>query len=188
MNATLQLASPAVFVHCCNPANSAGRLEPGRGDRFRELFSGVDVNAYSFTAGADYPGYAATMTGFSDCCAGTVTGLVASDGTALLEIEDGAIGNPPGPTAPSDFFLCVDLGSPIPEMEPTNEVAPHAPRSNGLRDRVVGAATAKNGIFAITVNGDTIGVIGPVGLERGAPEWKVNAGSGGFAGSFIITL
>lgn len=146
------------------------------------------MNAYSFTSGADYRGYAATMTGFSGGGAGTVTGLVASDGTALLETEDGTIGSLPGPIGPCDFFLCVDLGSPIPEMEPTNEGAPHAPRSNGLRDRVIGAATAKNGIFAITVNGDTIGVIGPVGLERGAPEWKVNAGNGEFTGSFIIAL
>jgi hypothetical protein len=132
---------------------------------------GVDVNAYSFTSGADYRGYAATMTGFGDGRSGLMTGLVAPDGTA-----------------PCDFLLRVDLGSPKPEMKPTNEVAPDAPRSNGLRDRVIGAATAKNGIFAITVNGDTIGVIAPVDLERAAPEWKVMARSGVFTGSFIITL
>lgn len=149
---------------------------------------GVDVNAYSFTLGADYRGYAATLTGCSGGCAGTMTGLVATDGTTLLEFEDGAIGSAPGSTRSWDFFLRVVLGSPIPEMEPTNKVAPHAPRSNGLRGRVIGAATAKNGIFAITVNGDTIGVIVPVDLERDAPEWKVMAGSGMFTGSFIITL
>lgn len=165
--------------------------EPGPRDPSREFFlRGIDVNTYSFTSGADYRVQAATITGFSDGCAGTMTDIVASDGSTAPEIEDedGTIGSAPGSIRLYDLFLRVDLGSPIPEMEPTNEGAPHAPRSNGLRDCVIGAATAKNDIFAITVNGDAIGVIVCVDLERGAPEWKVMGGSGMFTGSFIITL
>jgi hypothetical protein len=73
-------------------------------------------------------------------------------------------------------------------MEPTHGVAPPAPRSNGWRGRVIGPATAKNEVFAITVNGQMIGVIVFADLERGVPEWNVIAGSGVFTGSFIITL
>ena len=36
--------------------------------------------------------------------------------------------------------------------------------------RVIGLATAKNDIFAITINRDTIGGIVGVDLERGAPD------------------
>ena len=62
--------------------------------------------------------------------------------------------------------------SPIPEMEPSDEDAPEAPRSNGWRGRVIRPATAKTGSFAITVNGrGTIGVIVAVDLERGVAVW-----------------
>ena len=92
---------------------------------------------------------------------------------ASLPLQDGAIGSLPGATRSGDFLLSVDLGSPTPGMEPTHEVAPHAPRSNGWRDRVIGAATTKNNIFAITVNRDAIEIIVPFDLERVASEWKV---------------
>lgn len=60
--------------------------------------------------------------------------------------------------------------SPMPELVRPEEGAPPAPRSSGMGCRVIGAATAKKEIFAITVNGcDTIGVIVGVDLERGAP-------------------
>lgn len=63
-------------------------------------------------------------------------------------------------------------GSPIPEMESTDKVAPRAPRSNGRGSRVIGTATAKNEGFAITVNqGHAIGVIVGVDLERGVAGW-----------------
>ena len=89
---------------------------------------------------------------------------------------------------PYDFYVRALLGSPIPEMEPTDEVAPQAPRSNGRGSCVIGLATAKNEGFAITVNqGHTIGEIVGVDLERGVPECKM-AGSGVVTGSSIITL
>jgi hypothetical protein len=160
--------------------------------------------------------YAATMTGFSGGSADTLRDVIASEGTTLLEADDdaGAIGiasniagtvlplgtyyvrdrrfNPtshPGKINPYDFYLRVLSGSPIPEMEPPDEGAPEAPRSNGWRSRVIGPAAAKNDSFAITVNGrDTIGVIVAVDLERGAPVWRVIAGTGKFTGAFVITL
>jgi hypothetical protein len=77
----------------------------------------------------------------------------------------------------SFFYLRVLSGSPRPEMEPSDEDAPEAPRSNGWRGRVIGSATAKTGSFAITVNGeDTIGVIVAVDLERGVPGSDVTVG------------
>lgn len=174
------------------------------------------MDDYSFTAGADYRAYAATMTGCSGGSAETLGDIIASDKTMGLEgPEEGAIGSALdiagmgwalagnyyvrvrrcntasllGALGPHDFYLRVHLGSPIPETEPTGEDAPQAPRSNGWRGRVIGAATAKNDFFAITVNqGHTIGVIVGVDLERGVPEWKMMAGGGVFSGSFIITL
>lgn len=174
------------------------------------------MDAYSFTAGADYGIYAATLTGFSGRATDTSIDIVASNGTTVLEAEDdeAAIGSAaviagtvlptrgtcyvkvrqsksaslPATICPYDFYLRVLSGSPIPEVEPNHEGVPPAPRSNGWRSRVIGAATAKNDSFAIAVMRDTIGVIVGVDLERGAPEWKVIAGLGVFTGSFIITL
>lgn len=175
------------------------------------------MNACSFTAGADYRLYAATMTRFSGDSTDTLIDLIASDGTTALETNDadGATGTAsnsagavaatagtsyvrarpfaaasrPGASRPHDFFLRVDLGSPIPEMEPTDEGPPQVPRSNGSGGRVIRAATAKHDIFAVTVNaGDTIGVIVRVDLERGAPAWNAMDGIGAFTGCFVITL
>jgi hypothetical protein len=156
------------------------------------------------------------MTGFRGGSADTLRDIFASDGAAVFEAEDedGAIrgassiagmvlatagtyyvkatqfntASHTAPIRPYDFYVRVLSGSPIPEMEPTHGVAPPAPRSNGWRGRVIGPATAKSEIFAITVNGQMIGVIVFVDLERGVPGWKVTAGSGVFTGSFIITL
>jgi hypothetical protein len=175
------------------------------------------MDAHSFTAGADYRIYAATVTGFSGGSADPLRDIIASDGATGLGADDdgGSIGcpsniggtllatigtyyvgvrqfnttSPPGTIRSYDFYLRVLSGSPIPETEPNDEGAPQAPRSNGRGCRVIGPATAKNDSFAITVNGsDTIGVIVGVDLERGAPVWNVIAGTGMFTGSFIITL
>jgi hypothetical protein len=63
-------------------------------------------------------------------------------------------------------------GSPIPETETNDEVAPASAALQRRGSRVIGPATAKPESFAITVNGkDTIGVIVAVDLERGAPVW-----------------
>lgn len=176
----------------------------------------IDVDAHSFTVGADYRRYATTMTGFRGGSADTLRDVIASEGTTVLEADDdgGAIGtpsniagtvlplgtyyvrdrrfdpsSPPGTTCPYDFYLRVLSGSPMPEMEPPDEGAPEAPRSNGWTSRVIGPAAAKNDSFAITVNGrDTIGVIVAVDLERGATVWRVIAGTGKFTGAFVITL
>jgi hypothetical protein len=172
------------------------------------------MDAHSFTAGADYRIYAATISGGS---ADTLRNVIASNSATVLKADDcgAAIGSPtktagtvlstigthyvrmrqsnttsrPGAIRPYDFYVRVLSGSPIPEMEPNDEGAPEAPRSNGRGCRVIGPATAKNEVFAITVNGkDTIGVIVGVDLERGAPVWNVIAGTGEFTGSFIIIL
>jgi hypothetical protein len=175
------------------------------------------VDAHSFTAGADYRMYAATMTGFRGGSADTLRDVFASDGTTVLEADDdgGAIESPwnlartvlpttgsyyvrvrqfntaslPGIIFPYDFYLRVLSGSPIPETETNDEGAPTSAALQRLRGRVNGSATAKPDSFAITVNGrDTIGVIVAIDLERGAPVWNVIAGTGVFTGSFIITL
>ena len=175
------------------------------------------MNAYSFTARADYRPYAATMTRFSGGSTDTLIDLIASDGATALEAndDDGATGTAsntagavvaaagtssvrarqfdaaslPGAGRPHDFFLRVDLGSPIPEMEPPDEGAPQVPRSSGSGGRVTRAATAKNEIFAITVNAEgTIGVIVRVDLERGAPAWNAMDDIGVFTGCFVIAL
>lgn len=174
------------------------------------------MDEYSFTAGADYRIYAATLTGFSGGSADTLSEVVASNGTTVLEADgdEGTIGSPseiagtalatagthhveawqfettslPATIRPYDFYLRVLSESPIPEMEPNHGVAPQALHSNGWRGRVIGPATAKNEVFAITVNGQMIGVIVFVDLECGVPEWKMIARSGVFTGSFIITL
>ena len=63
-------------------------------------------------------------------------------------------------------------GSPIPETEANDEVAPIYAAFPRLGCRVIGPATAKRQRFAITVNGtNTIGVIVAVDRERGAPVW-----------------
>jgi hypothetical protein len=154
------------------------------------------VNAHSFTAGADYRTHAATMTGFGGGSSDTWNDIVASKAaTVLATDETGDVKAPQFNTGslpliirPYDFYMRVLSGSPIPEVEPTHGVAPHAPRSNGKRGRVIGPATAKKGFFAITVSGQMIGVIVFGDLERGVPGWKLIAGSGVFTGSFIITL
>lgn len=175
------------------------------------------MDAHSFTVGADYRIYAATLTGFSGGSADTLGDVIASDGMTMLEADDdaaasrslpnnagwgqGATGSCyvrvrqfntsslPGTIRSYHFYLRVLSGSPMPETEPDNDGPPQAPRSNGWGSRVIGPATAKNDSFAITVNGsDAIGVIAGVDLERGAPVWKLIAGTGVFTGSFIITL
>lgn len=175
------------------------------------------MNAHSFTAGADYRLYAATMPGFSGGSTGALSDIIASDDTIAVEVDDenGAIGsasniagtvlpragtcyvkarqfNPaslPGAICLYDFYVRVLSGSPTPAMDPNDEGVPPAPRSNGWRCRVIELTTAKDDTFVITVNeSDTIGVIVGVDLERGVPEWNVIAGIGVFTGSFIITL
>jgi hypothetical protein len=65
------------------------------------------------------------------------------------------------------------------EPNPLHPGVPQAPRSNGWRCRVIRAATAKEGFFAITVGDvDTIGVIVGAELERGAAVGKMFAGLG----------
>ena len=174
------------------------------------------MDKHSFTAGADYRIYAATMTGFSSSSADTLKDVFASDGTTVLEADGdgGASGRPsniagttlpaagsysvrvrefntaslPGTIRPYEFYLRVLSGSPGPEREPNEEGAPTNAALQRLGGRVIGPATAKTGSFAITVNGrDTIGVIVAVDLERGAPAWNVIARTGVFTGSFIIT-
>jgi hypothetical protein len=175
------------------------------------------VDAHSFTVGADYRIYAATMTGFSGGFADTLRDIVASDGTRLPEVDNasGAIGSPlnisgtalptsgtyyvrvrqshtaslPAAIRPYDFHVRVLSGSPGPERGPNEEGTPTSAALQRLGGRVIGPATAKHDSFAITVNGrDTIGVIVAVDLERGAPVWNVIAGTGAFTGSFILTL
>lgn len=175
------------------------------------------MEAYSFTAGADYGIYAATMTGFSGRSTDTSIEIVASNPAIVLEANDegGAFGtacniagtdlatteslylmaprcNPAslsGPFCPYYFYLRVLSGSPTPAMNPNDEGVPPTPRSNGWRCRVIMLTTAKDDTFVITVNeSDTIGVIVRVDLERGVPEWSLMAGIGEFTGSFIITL
>jgi hypothetical protein len=172
------------------------------------------VDASSFTAGADYRIYAATMTGFSGS-ADTLRDVIVSDGMAVLEAdaEERANGSAsriagtvlatvgtycasqfntaslPDPIRLYDVYVRVRFGSSRPEMEPNDKDVPEVPRSSGWRIRVIEPGTAKEDTFAITVNGcDTIGVIVSADLERGAPEWKVIAGTGVFTGSFIISL
>jgi hypothetical protein len=116
----------------------------------------------SFTAGMDDRTEAGTMT--------VLTG--------------GSVGSLSGATRPFYFHARALSGSPIPEMEPSHEVAPQAPRSNGWMSRVIGPATAKCEGFAITVNGrDTIGVIVAVDRERGVAGWR---SIGEFTGSFVM--
>jgi hypothetical protein len=154
------------------------------------------VDAHSFTAGADYRIHAATMTGFSGGSADTLRDVIASAGATVLAAaatccvtaRQFKTASLPATIRPYDFYLRVLSGSPIPEMEPTHGVAPQAPHSNGWRGRVIRPATAKNEVFAITVNGHMIGVIVFVDLECGVPEWEMIAGSGVFTGSFILTL
>lgn len=175
------------------------------------------MDGHSFTAGSDYRGHAATMTGFRGGSASTLMEFFAPNTTAVVGAagENGATGSRwnvagkvpataethyvkarrfnaaslPGPSCPYDFYLRVLSGSPIPERGPHHEGAPEAPRSNGWGCRVIGPATAKNDIFAITVNrSHTIGVIVSVDLERGAPAWSVIDGGGVFTGSFVISL
>jgi hypothetical protein len=175
------------------------------------------MDASSFTAGADYGIYAATMTGFGGRSIDTSIDIIASNPAIVREADgpEGVLANAsnvagtelatsgtyylrarqfdaaslPATFCPYDFFVRVLSGSPIPGMDPNDEGVPSAPRSNGWRGRVIGEATLKRDSFAIAVNAsDTIGVIVGVDLERGASEWKVMAGIGMFTGSFIITL
>ena len=128
------------------------------------------MDAHSFTAGADYRMYAATMTGFSRGSVDRFREVFASDGTTVPEAD----GSLPVAIHPYDFYVRVLSGSPIPETEPNDEGAPQSAALQRLRGRVIGPATAKRDSFAITVNGrDTIGVIVGVDLERGAPAGAV---------------
>lgn len=87
----------------------------------------------------------------------------------------------------TEFYAYVLSGSPIPETEPNDGVTPQAPRSNGRGGRVIGPATAKYEVFAITVNGDTMGVV-PVDLERGVPARNVITGTGSIHRLLPITF
>lgn len=85
--------------------------------------------------------------------------------------------SPGGKCRSLNFAFRALLGRRYGSWSPHSSV-PHAPRSNGWRCRVIRAATAKEGFFAITVDDvDTIGVIVGVELERGAAEWKGLPGS-----------
>jgi hypothetical protein len=172
------------------------------------------MDASSFTAGADYGIYAATMTGFTGGSTDTSIDIVASN-TATLEADDERargrewniarterartetchlMARPLNPASlsgricPYDFCLRVLSGPPIPAVDPNDDGVPPAPRSDGWRCRVIELTTTKDETFVITVNGHMIGVIVFVDLERGVPEWSVIAGAGLFTGSFIITL
>lgn len=175
------------------------------------------MDAHSFTAGADYRMYGATMNGFNGSSADMLRDVFASDGATMLEEDDDSveIGSPtniagtalptagtyyvrtrrlnttslPGAVSPYDFYVRVLSGSSIPETETNDEDAPRSAALQRLGGRVIGPATAKQESFVITVNGkDTIGVIVAVDLERGTPVWNVIAGAGVFTGSFLITL
>lgn len=56
-----------------------------------------------------------------------------------------------------------------------------------LGGRVIGPATAKYEVFAITVNGDTMGVVA-VDLERGVPVRNVITGTGSIHRLLPITF
>ena len=61
-------------------------------------------------------------------------------------------------------------------MEPDYDGPSASAALQRLGSRVIGPATAKHGVFAITVNGrNTIGVVS-VDLERGVPVWNLNTG------------
>jgi len=68
-----------------------------------------------------------------------------------------------------DFYLRVLSGSPGTETAMNDEVRPTSAAFQRLGSRVKGPATAKPDSFAITVDGNTIGVIVAVDLERGVP-------------------
>lgn len=130
--------------------------------------------------------------GGEDAASGSLTKMgetvLAKAGTCSVTARQFETGSLPATIRPYDFYLRVLSESPRPEMDPAHGVTPRASRSSGWRGRVIKPVTAKSDIFAITVNGQMIGVIVFVDLERGVPEWKMNAGSGVFTGSFILTL
>jgi hypothetical protein len=76
----------------------------------------------------------------------------------------------------------VHLGSPIPETERNEKIAPQAPRSNELGVRVIGPATAKLGASPSRLMFETrLGVIVNVDLERGGPVVESDRSQRGFA-------
>jgi hypothetical protein len=173
------------------------------------------VDTHSFTAGADYRVYAATLTGFSGGSPYTLRDVVASNATTVpwTDNEEGRIGSVsniagtllatagsyyvrvrqfkktslPWTIRPYDFYARVLSGSPIPKLELNDKGASQAPRPEDWVSRVIGKTTAKNDSFTVTVNGgDMIVAIVGVDLERGTPEWNVIGGTGVFTGSFIM--
>jgi hypothetical protein len=71
----------------------------------------------------------------------------------------------------TEFYVRVLSGSPIPETESPRGGYSASAALQRLGGRVIGPATAKYEVFAITVNGNTIGVVA-VDLERGVPVRK----------------
>ena len=68
---------------------------------------------------------------------------------------------------------------PTQELGSLHTDVPQASRSNGWRCRVIRAATAKEGFFAIMVDDvDAVGVTVGVDLGRGASGWKMLGGRG----------
>ena len=78
----------------------------------------------------------------------------------------------------NEFHVRVVSGSPIPETEPNDGCSASAALQR-LGGRVIGPATAKNEVFAITVNANnTIGGSWALIWSAAHPVWKVIAAAG----------
>jgi subtilisin-like proprotein convertase family protein len=193
----------------------AGNPVRVRADLFQAPFaSGVDVDVYSFQAGAGDRVYAATMTGFSGGSTDTVMDILGTDGTTVLESDDedgtisGSSSNIGGlvlPTAgtyyvrvrqfsttslsgtirPYDLYVRVASGSPMAETEPNNNGSPQPLPANGFVSGAIATAGDNDTFFFNANAGDTIIAILDADPERDSPEWNPRLGIGNF-NNFIL--
>lgn len=142
------------------------------------------MNAYSFTAGADYRVYPATITGFTGGSPDTLIDLMASVGTTGLETNDE--GEAIRSASDISETVLMMAGTDNVRVRPLNTVSLFGP-IRPYDFYVIGPPMAEHDSFAIAATGaDVIVALVDVDSRCDAAEWKAMAGVGAFNGSFIM--
>lgn len=180
------------------------------------VFSGGDVDYYSFAATAGDRVHAAVMTSFSaNASTDSVLTLLGTDGTTTIEEDDndGSLGASSSTIAgaaipssgtyflrvrhlsatatshlrPYHLHLKVQSGSPGTEVEPNNDTATATPLPpSGWVSGAIGAA-ADVDFYSITLAaGDTVFLSLDLDPERDATTWNGRTGLGVFNGTILV--